>query len=88
MQITQILNNTNPQELRLARVSVCIVWLFIACHMWRVVLTIYELSHSKYGAEGTVVEEWPGWVVFVEHLSHTLVTLNSAVNFLFYACTC
>jgi hypothetical protein len=28
---------------------------------------------------------WPAWLITVKHLSHTLITFNSAVNFLIYA---
>ena len=30
------------KELRLARISVCIVWLFLFCHVWKLVPTIYS----------------------------------------------
>ncbi len=49
--------------------------------MWRAVPTVYESWHS---ADGLSVPDWPTWLVVVEHLSHTLITLNSAVNFLIY----
>ena len=28
--------------------------------------------------------EWPLWLDVIEHISHSLITFNSAVNFLIY----
>ena len=28
--------------------------------------------------------EWPEWLYMVENISHTLITLNSSLNFLIY----
>ena len=35
--------------------------------------------------DGTEMAHWPPWLITVKHLSHTLITFNSAVNFLIYA---
>lgn len=69
------------QEKRLARISVCIVWLFIFCHFWRIIPTVYEFLNSE---DGLKLEVWPYPLVVVEYVSHTLIVLNSAVNFLIY----
>ena len=37
------------QERRLARISISIVWLFMFCHAWRAVPTLYEALHSADG---------------------------------------
>ncbi len=49
--------------------------------MWKAIPTVYESCHSD---DGLNVDSWPFWLVVVEHLSHTLITLNSAINFLIY----
>lgn len=68
------------QENRLTRISLSIVSLFVACHVWRLIPTVYEAFFS----EDTVLEDWPRWLVHVNHLSHTLIVFNSSVNFLLY----
>ncbi|XP_071743570.1 G-protein coupled receptor daf-37 isoform X2 [Lepeophtheirus salmonis] len=68
------------QENRLTRISLGIVWLFIFCHVWRLIPTIYE---GIVGDEK--VQKWPSWLEIINHLSHTLIVFNSAVNFLIYA---
>ncbi len=40
-----------------------------------------KAAHSEDGFD---VAHWPDWLVVVEHISHTLITFNSAVNFLIY----
>ena len=68
-------------ENRLTRISLGIVYLFIVCHVWRLIPTAYEALFSK---DGTVISEWPKWLIHVYHLSHTLIVFNSAVNFILY----
>jgi len=64
------------QENRLTRISLSIVSLFVACHVWRLIPTAFEaLAGGK---------DWPAWLVHVNHVSHTLIVFNSAVNFLLY----
>ena len=69
------------QENRLTRISLSIVSLFILCHVWRLIPTAYE---ALYSSDGTVLTEWPFWLMHVHDLSHTLIVFNSAVNFLLY----
>ena len=57
-------------------------WLFIVCHVWKRIPTIYELIYSEDGLE---LKTWPNWLTTIKHLSHTLIAFNSAVNFLIYA---
>jgi len=73
--------HTNAQEQRLARISTSIVWLFIICHIWRMIPTIYECLNSENGLE---VPTWPAALDIIEHISHSLILANSAVNFLIY----
>ena len=70
------------KENRLTRISLTIVWLFIFCHSWKLVPTVYELIYSEDGTEMSV---WPLWLLRLKHLSHSLIALNSAVNFLIYS---
>lgn len=77
------------KELRLARISLCIVWLFLFCHVWKLVPTFYSTflddtnNKDEDKALGISVE-WPDWLHVVENISHTLITLNSSLNFLIY----
>ena len=64
------------REKRLTNISVAIVWLFLFCHIWKLVPTTYEVF---YGGE-----EYPSWMFFIKHLSHALIVLNSSLNFLIY----
>ena len=63
-------------EARLTRISLAIVWLFIFCHVWRLLPTIYEAIYPNL--------EWPNWVSHVTGISHSFIVFNSAVNFLLY----
>ena len=63
-------------EARLTRISLAIVWLFIFCHVWRLLPTIYEAVYPNL--------EWPNWVSHVTGISHSFIVFNSAVNFLLY----
>ncbi|XP_059095876.1 uncharacterized protein LOC131890532 [Tigriopus californicus] len=76
-------NLMRKRESRLTRISLSIVWLFIFCHIWKLVPTLYELIYSESGTE---LSTWPDWLVVVKDLSHTLIAFNSAVNFLIYTC--
>ena len=40
-------NLLRKKESRLTRISICIVWLFILCHIWKLIPTIYELLYSE-----------------------------------------
>jgi len=78
------------KELRLARISICIVWLFLFCHVWKLVPTIYSTfitddseNQNEDIALGINVN-YPDWLVNLEDISHTLITLNSSLNFLIY----
>ena len=70
------------QERRLTRISILIVWMFIGCHVWKLIPTAFEAGYSHNGLSH---KNWPQWVLFIESISHFLVTFNSAVNFLIYA---
>ena len=72
---------SHAQEQRLARISTSIVWLFILCNVWRMIPTVYEYWHSENGLD---VPVWPYSLVVIEHISHSLILFNSAVNFLIY----
>ena len=46
-------------ENRLTRISLGIVYLFIFCHIWRLIPTVYEALFSE---DGTVLSNWPKWL--------------------------
>lgn len=79
--LNHTLQHNNAQEQRLARISTSIVWLFIVCHIWRMIPTVYEYLNSDNGLEVAI---WPTALDVVEHISHSLILTNSAVNFLIY----
>ena len=64
-------------EARLTRIALAIVWLFIFCHAWRLIPTIYEAIYPTQ-------RSWPTWLHHVNGMSHSFILLNSAVNFLLY----
>ena len=64
-------------EARLTRIALAIVWLFIFCHAWRLIPTIYEAVYPNYSPV-------PNWLFHVHGISHSLIVFNSAVNFLLY----
>ena len=83
-------SSETKKELRLARISLCIVWLFLFCHVWKLVPTFFStflddsnMENDEDMALGIRVE-WPEWLYMVENISHTLITLNSSLNFLIY----
>ena len=78
-------SNNGPdhaQERRLTRISISIVWLFTFCNAWRAIPTIYEAWNSENGLD--LNGHWPFVLVIIEHISHSLIVFNSAVNFLIY----
>ena len=71
------------REKKLAYVSLYIVWLFIFCHVWKLIPTGYEILMAKDDI-GLEIDTWPGWLDMIEKVSHTLITLNSTLNFFVY----
>ncbi len=69
-------------ETKLTWISTSIIFLFIFCHFWKLIPTIYEAIN--YGDDGQAIPEWPEWLNTIKDLSHILVMLNSAINFLPY----
>ena len=68
-------------EMSLAKVSIVIVIIFIACHSIRWVPNIYEMiQHTQNNGEF----QWPSWVESITHVSHLLTTFNSSINFYIY----
>ena len=68
------------QEQKLARISCLIVWLFLFCHIWKLVPTAFE----TFSPNAIFHKDWPSWVLMAEGISHLLITLNSTINFLIY----
>lgn len=71
------------KELRLVRISLCIVWLFIFCHIWKLIPTFYTTFISEDTNVGFDVV-WPDWLTIIDRISTTFITLNSSLNFLIY----
>ena len=78
------------RENRLTRISLSIVWLFIFCHVWKLVPTMYEgFQEIRWDSSGDSSKKvsamvWPEWLSVINDVSHTLIVFNSAVNFLIY----
>ena len=64
------------REARITRIALAIVWLFLFCHIWRLIPTIYELIFEN--------EDEPLWFTRMLGFSHTMIVFNSAVNLLLY----
>ncbi len=75
-------DDMRSRENRLTRISLCIVWLFIFCHVWKLIPTLYEGWNSDEEFKGA--SQWPQWLTHINDVSHTLIVFNSAVNFLIY----
>ena len=61
---TIVQNNDNlyqKKESRLTRISISIVWLFIVCHVWKLVPTIYELIYSEVKYLSSSILQVPLW---------------------------
>ena len=81
-------DSETKKELRLARISICIVWLFIFCHVWKLIPTAYETFVLEKEADSDSVQdeskEWPKWLEVINQLTNTLITINSSLNFIIY----
>ena len=66
----------------MTRASIAIVWLFIFCHIWRMVPNIYEAIYPEYPDAGP--GHSPVWLHYFSLASHILILLNSSINFLIY----
>ena len=66
-------------EKSLTRVSIYIVWIFLATHFWKMIPNIYEAWH--WGDTGQI---WPKWLDYVALMSHLAIVINSTLNFLVY----
>lgn len=67
-------------ENRITRIALAIALLFLCCHIWKVVPTVYEAIHATPYS----TERWPNWLLHLNHWSHNFIVFNSAVNFLLY----
>jgi len=65
------------RESRLTRISLTIVWLFLFCHIWKLIPTAYEVFYARD-------QKFPVWMDYIKRLSHALIVLNSSLNFLIY----
>ena len=68
-----------PKEIKLAKVGLYIVLIFVLCHSVRWIPNFYELSHPGDNA--------PPWVDAFMHISHFVIVFNSSVNFYIYCLT-
>jgi len=65
------------RESRLTRISLTIVWLFLFCHIWKLIPTAFEVFYARD-------QTFPTWMHYIKHTSHALIVLNSSLNFLIY----
>ena len=77
------ISSETKKETKLARISLCIVWLFIFCHVWKLIPTAYETFFTEEMGVGLQID-WPHWLTIVKEISHSLITINSGLNFLIY----
>ena len=71
--------NITPKEVKLAKVGLYIVLIFVMCHSVKWVPNFYELVH-----QGT---EEPKWVDVFMHISHFVIVFNCSLNFYIYCLT-
>jgi len=80
------------KEMNMFLVLLCIVVIFICCHVPRVIIDIFEFSHVESIVrcnELTMAGEGhpflpPMWIECLNHISHFTGILSSSVNFLIY----
>jgi len=72
--------SVHATENRLTRISLAIVWMFIFCHIWKLIPTVYDAITAEEDHDN-----WPQWLHRINDISHTLIVFNSAVNFLIYS---
>ena len=77
------IHQIEADEIRLAKVSLMIVFIFILCHSARWIPNVYELC-SRFSNNDLV---WKAWVESVTNVSNFLVVLSSSVNFFIYYVT-
>ena len=64
---------------KLTWVSCYIMTMYILSHVWKLIPNIYD---AWYGFDENGV--WPDWLQAIQGISHIMVVINSAVNFLPY----
>lgn len=74
-------NRINTNEIRLAKVSLAMVLIFIICHSVKWIPNICELI-SRIKNDGKLMPI--PWVFSIEPLSHFLAVFNSSINFFIY----
>jgi hypothetical protein len=72
-------NSAANTETKLTWISLSIICLYLMCHIWKLIPTVYEAIH---GFDETI--RWPRWLRIIQNLSHVLVVINSAINFVPY----
>ncbi|XP_023339076.1 FMRFamide receptor [Eurytemora carolleeae] len=69
-------NILRKREVRMARVSILIVIIFLLCHTLKFVPSVCEIISGN-----------PEYIPHVVELAHLLIIVNCSVNFLIYACS-
>ena len=69
--------------LRLTRISIILIFIYILCHMWKIPPSIYEAWYYMVYDTTTMVP-WPDWLEVLNDISHVLIQANSAFNFIIY----
>ena len=64
---------------KLTWVSCYIMTMYILSHVWKLIPNIYD---ALYGFDENGV--WPDWLQTIQGISHIMVVINSAINFLPY----
>lgn len=80
------------KELNMFLVLLCIVVIFICCHVPRVIIDIWEFSHVESIVECNELANHlaghpflpPKWIMCLNHISHFTGILSSSTNFLIY----
>ena len=70
--------------MNLASVLVCIVIIFLLCHLPRLVINLAEFLMSSSINECPDFKP-PGWVVCLTSFMHWTLIINSSSNFIIYA---
>lgn len=64
------------RETKLTFVSFYIMLMYLFCHIWKFIPNVFEAIRG--------MEKYPNWLHWINDLSHLMVVINSAFNFLPY----
>ena len=72
------------RDRKLTWISLYIMLMYLICHIWKFIPNVYDAIYGFVENGSIVMPDWPKWLHVIKDLSHIMVVLNSAFNFLPY----